>query len=231
MPASARQCLLACFALCLLVTISISASATSVSVNAFGYLGENSEGVGAQAGFFSAFSAWPDATCCVGFGSVGVPMSLSWSVQTFPGPGFTSVNVGKQFTDILYGGIDFFSATFTIPASALVSGRFTTPVNLSGELQAYQDLTLGQRSFTQGPLMASLNFGGTGTATFVLNPLGYGSFQIVYAYSTFKGPGDLTPVPEPNSLFLIGTGLVFVAATVRRHRPSFVLRGTIMGKC
>ncbi len=79
--------------------------------------------------------------------------------------------------------------------------------------------------------MASLVFGGTGTAGFVLNDLGNGSFQIVYAYSTFNGAGDLTPVPEPNSLFLIGTGLVFVAAIVRRQRPSFGLRRTVMGKC
>ena len=230
MPAFARQCLLAFFGLCLLGTISVSASANSVSVNASGYLGENSEGVGAQAGFFSVSSAWPDATCCLSFGSVGVPMTLSWLVQTFPGPGFTAANVGKQFTDIVDGGI-FFSATFTVPASALASGRFTTPVELSGEFQAYQDLTLGQGFFTRGPLLTSLVFGGTGTAAFVLDNLGDGNFQIVYAYSTFKGPGTLTPVPEPNSLFLIGTGLVVVAAMVRRHRPSVVLRGTIMGKC
>ena len=79
--------------------------------------------------------------------------------------------------------------------------------------------------------MASLVFGGTGTAGFVLNDLGNGNFQIVYAYSTFHGAGDLTPVPEPNSLFLLGTGLVVVAAIVRRQRPSFGLRGTVMGKC
>ncbi len=52
MPASARQGLLALFALCLLVTFSLSASANSVSVHALGYLGQDTDGVGAKARFF-----------------------------------------------------------------------------------------------------------------------------------------------------------------------------------
>ena len=108
---------------------------------------------GLTAGIFSASSAAPDGRDDLGQGTVGLPITLKWGSFAFPGPGFTSVNLGNQFTDILTGTI-VFTGTFTVPASALFTGTFTAPVDVSGQLQAFQDLTLGQGFYTQGPLMA-----------------------------------------------------------------------------
>jgi hypothetical protein len=69
--------------------------------------------------------------------------------------------------------------------------------------------------------MASLLFTGTGTATFNIEDLGGGSIEIRGGFATFSGTGTLqTVVPEPTSLFLIGSGLVGLAGIVRRKRSS-----------
>jgi hypothetical protein len=71
--------------------------------------------------------------------------------------------------------------------------------------------------------MAILVFNGSGIAALELNDIGNGQFIIPYATFTFKGKGDLTVVPEPGSLFLMGTGLVGLGIILRRKycfRPS-----------
>lgn len=110
----------------------------------------------------------------------------SWGSFAFPGPGFTSVKLGNQFTDILTGTI-VFTGTFTVPASALFAGTFTAPVDVSGQLQAFQDLTLGQG---QGPLMATLLFSGTGTATFQIEGIGNNNFLFRSANVNFNNTGN-----------------------------------------
>jgi hypothetical protein len=205
--------------LCFLLTNSLTASADSVSVTGTGDLGNDNISVSVTAGTFSAFSVTPGGPSAVGnFALAGVPMTLSWSAVPFFGPGSTEVNVGNQSTDIL-DGVIFFTASFTIPASALATGTFTTPVDASGGFQAFQDLTLGQPgNITPGPLMATLDFTAVGTATFQLEDLGEGVYIIRSADSVFKGKGTLQIVPEPTSLFLVGTGLAALAVIVRRKQ-------------
>jgi hypothetical protein len=202
--------------LCFLIGTAIAAGANSVTVTGNAYSGATSDGLSLTAGILSASSAAPDGPSTLGFGTVGVPMSLSWSSFAYPGTGFTEVNVGSNYTDILTGGIGF-SGTFTIPPSALLTGTFTTPVSVSGHLQAFQDLTLGQ-GITYGPLMANLLFSGTGTATFQILDEGEGTFVILYADVTFNDSGTQTVVPEPATLFLAGTGLAGLAAAAKRKR-------------
>lgn len=220
LPAYLRRCVLAHAALCLLLGTALPAKANSVTVTGNGYAGGDSDGLRLTAGNFSAFSAAPGGQEFLGGGSVGVPMTLSWDSFAFPGPGFTTVNLGNQFTDILTGAITF-TGTFTVPASALFTGTFTAPVHVSGQLQAFQDLTLGQNFYTQGPLMATLLFSGTGTATFQIEDIGNPNFQIGFTNVNFKNTGTLTAVPEPTSLFLMGTGFAGLLVMMRRRRRFF----------
>ncbi len=221
MPSVDRHSQFCLVVLSLLLSIALPASANSVSVTGTGYFGDDSNGLTANAGNFSATSAAPGGQSFVGFGVVGVPMTLAWAASPFTGFGYTLVNVGKQVTDILDGGIDF-TSTFTVPASALVTGEFSTPVDLSGNLQAFQDLTYGQGDVNPGLLMARLLFTGKGTSTLVLNDIGQGNFEIVSVFATFTGNGTLqTVVPEPTSLFLLGTGLAILAGIVRHKRRLF----------
>jgi hypothetical protein len=170
-----------------------------------------------SAGPFSAFSAAPGGQSVLGGGAVGVPMTLSWFVNPFSGSCCTEVNVGGNVTDTLYGSI-IFTSTFTIPGSALVTGTFRAPATLTGEVQAFQDLTLGTGIITPGPLMATLMFSGKGTATFTGFNAGNDTFIITFANTNFKDKGTLTVAPEPASLLLFGTGLAGLAFTLRRRR-------------
>jgi hypothetical protein len=192
-----------------------SANSVSVSVTGVGVIGGTSDFLRLDAGNFSAESGAPDGPTIVGSGTVGVPMTLEFFPFAFSGLGFTVVTIGNQFTDILTGGIDFTTGTFTVPASALVTGIFTVPVDVLGQVMAFRDL-----GGHQGPLLASLYFTGTGTATLYLADEGNGFFTISIAEGDFKKiHGTLTtPVPETSSLLMMGTGLVAVGTLARRKR-------------
>ena len=213
MSAYVRSCTFGLVVLSIVLCVSLPASANGVSVTGYGYQGATADGLGLNAGIFSAFSAAPDGPGTLGSGMVGVPMTFSFSPFTFPGPDNTEVSIGNKFTDILLGGIIFTTGTFSVPASALITGTFTTPVNVVGQVMAFQDLGGG----VQGPLMGTLSFTGTGTVTLQLQDDGNGAFIILSAQGNFQNiNGNLTVVPEPSSLLLMGTGLMAMGSLARR---------------
>jgi hypothetical protein len=216
MVVSARRPFFALIVICSLVCISLPAGANSVSVSGTAYGGNDSNGLSLTAGAFSTFSAAPIGFSQLGGGAAGIPMTLSFSVLPWPGPCCTTVNIGNKFTDILQGTGILFTGTFTVPLSAIATGTFTAPMSMSGQLLAYQDLTLGQGFYTTGPLMATLLFNGTGTANLQLIDAGGGNFIVLSATVVFNGTGNLTVVPEPSSLFLLGTGLAGFGPMLRR---------------
>jgi hypothetical protein len=218
---SARQPLFLGVLLSFLLVIGSYAFADNVSVTGTGYLGADTNGLTVNAGAFTAGSGAPGGPgFFLGATPLNAPLTITWTSSAFSGFGYAAVNVGTQFTDILSGGIQFTTPTFSVPASALLTGVFTAPVTVIGELQAFQDLLLGNSGggFEQGPLMATLNFTGTGLATFHIQDAGQGLFTITVATAQFTGAGTLTTVPEPGSLLLMGTGFASLLGSWRFRR-------------
>jgi hypothetical protein len=149
-----------------------------------------------------------------------VPTDILFGVAAFSfGHGFSTVHIGSTFTDILSGGITF-KTTITVPESTLATGTFTAPVDVLGELMAFQDLTPDpDAGTTTGPLIATLLFHGTGTATFSVEDIGDG-FLIRFVSVDFKGTGNLVVVPEPTSMLLLSSGLGLLAFA--KHRRSLL---------
>src|SRR5439155_2912371 len=113
-----------------------------------------------NAGIFSAFSAGPDGPSSIFSGVPGIPTDILFGVEAFSGNGVAAVHIGNTFTEILSGGITF-TGTITVPESALTTGTFTAPVDMLGQLMAFQNLTPGEGAFTRGPLIATLFFHGS----------------------------------------------------------------------
>jgi hypothetical protein len=201
------------FAASLIFAISPFANADNVEVSGTANMGNLNEDLSVRAGILSASVTVPDdlGPSNLGFGTVGVPLTLSFGFSGAFTPGFASVSIGSQFTDFASASFLFKTSLFTVSTLALANGTITIPVTVSGELSAYRGPgTLG--------LMASLQFAGTGTATLQLVDENLGTFVIQSTNVEFNNiNGTLTTVPEPASLFLLGTGLSGFVLTWKRR--------------
>ena len=206
----------------LVLTMCLTANADRVAVSGYADMGDLNLDLNVRAGLLSAYWTAPDdvGPSSIGFGTVGIPMTLSFGFGGFlAGTDFVQVHIGNQFTDIADPSFLFKSSLFTVSTIELANGTITIPVTVSGELLAYQDLTLGQGSSLPGSLIAALQFAGKGTATLDLVDENLGTFQIQSAHVEFNNiHGTLTTVPEPTSLLVFGTGLSGLALIWRSRR-------------
>jgi hypothetical protein len=114
---------------------------------------------------------------------------------------------GAQFDVFLSGALNFNVTPFIAPAT--ISGSFSAPFTMSGELSGFFD-----RDRAGVPLFTA-SLAGQGTASLVLVRDTGGAFLASATEFTFS-PAPVNATPEPGTLVMLISGLAFGALRFRR---------------
>jgi PEP-CTERM motif-containing protein len=146
----------------------------------------------------SGFSVEPGTTMIVGLTSYS--------------EGFDTLITGASFqSSLLSGGtLNILGGSFTLPTGNQSTFSITVLATLSGILNPCP-FDINAFSCTSRPVATiSVNLHGTGTLTYVRTN---GTWSFSSATFTFS------PVPEPGTLLLLGTGAAALVGAVRGRRP------------
>jgi hypothetical protein len=148
----------------------------------------------------------------------------AFSIFAFPSPpsepgNFSGGTVNGITAYALMGSLDFSPSSILVPSN--LSGGFPWKgrVTYTGHLQGFVFLPLGCEASSTcdslGPEVFDIFLSGTGTVTTRGQFVGEGEagfFQVDYKFSSSP-----TPIPEPSSLWLVGSGLAGLVGLWRRR--------------
>jgi hypothetical protein len=95
--------------------------------------------------------------------------------------------------------------------SGLTNYQLTTPI---GPVTGYGEASEAGYSTTLGSFDLATSYTDPGAS--IVNPYYYITGDVTFTATLGSPAGDPAPVPEPGSVFLLGSGLVFVAKRVRQ---------------
>ena len=144
----------------------------------------------------------------IGGGQTGNPfLNVGFNLET------SNVNGATLF---LFGVLDITGQNFTLPTSG-TAFSMTLPVLFSGSFQSCQG-SFGPFGGCNPPptFLGTYNINGSGTVSLSFQGIQLGDGSVVWQLS--GATYSLTAVPEPDSIVLLGTGVLVIFSMVHRRK-------------
>jgi hypothetical protein len=196
--------------LTLLCALCALASANSIAItgDAFkGYATSNGD-FNIQGSGLNLYQGTPDGPSAIGSCNMGSSCNFGFTIG--PTSVFCAYCLGLSGGSLGGTAVEFLDTSLTFKGSAVWNGQsnINVPLTISGMIIGYELINCqpGGISCSLGPEEFALSITAKGTGDFTMNEVGL----IQGVYVTLSGTASTSPVPEPVSLVLTGSGLVVV---------------------